>query len=657
MVSSKSLFIGVYASNGLIRILFLPLCYLFLLSPFAALLVRRYHFDRVLLEKIPDDYKSIDRWPQIFLALVSVALVTRLLTGQNGVMRVDGGKRRVQCLPYWITGLGHWWESVLGGEGWLRGVRDSTIHSITRYIVAGAKHDVVLSPSLLGQILEQQDNIEEDKQALWTILHNAFGMPGGLKKQYFNIRPAFLEKLETEIFDGPEMKKVVAASTSILSDSLPDFITFNSSVVDQMPWERVAGVELTDGNEEAETSLFGLVYEFACNAIVPPITGTLFPESYQLLASDLSTFDESFYALAIGFPRFFLVRGLPTATLAKKRLLQNFARLFDELTNPPAKREIADDESMSGEETDADTPTPATAFNEFFTQHNLPMQARAAITVSVIHKLVSQVVPLAFWTLLHIYASSSHGGETTTEKTPLEIIREETKSWAEAYQPDSIHPSFPAPPEISFAPMSKLYLHTSFPFLRSTITESRRLYTSSTTMLKILNPIHLTEHESTRPGAKELWELPPGSYIDAGLSQSLINTSPAHHVNPEKYTPTRFLPSTSTTKDHPLKNTTMPFLDPPSELTTALLVPLIAGILQLWDVSPAPKKSFMDQMHEAGAAAAGNEPEVKKSETGVWEIPRKLGEGAGVRLPRGEVKVRVRRRGGLPGLVKGRRKV
>ena len=432
------------------------------------------------------------------------------------------------------------------------------------------------------------------------------------------------------------MEQILSSSLTTLTETLPDLVTFNTSMVDQMQWERVAGIDLTEETVEAECDLFSILNEFFCNAIIPPITGTVFPESYLLLASDLATFNQFFYPLALGLPRLYPLPGLPGAMLAKKRLLKNFERLFNELTNPPQKRVPDDDESLSGEETDADTPTPFTALNELFSKHDVPVQARAAIALHLLHSIYSEVVPLACWTILHIHQLSA----SAKSETLIASILKETKTWAEAVQPPSIHPSFPAPPEIRFLDKSKAISATSFPLLRSCINESRRLYKSSVSTLKLTKPITLTESESLRPGNPDQWELNAGSYVDIGVSHALMNTSAANFLTPNVYQPDRFVNTA------PPSSVTSPS-SPRETLTTGLLLAFVAGTLQLWDISAAPKKTFRDQINEVSAAAAGEKEPAASREPGTWVVP-KAEDGGVVKVPKGDVRVRIRRREGLP---------
>jgi hypothetical protein len=499
----------------------------------------------------------------------------------------------------------------------------------------------------LDQLLKQTDSLEEADLGKWIIIRNAFGLSPQAKAKYLELRPTVSKILEAEIFKGKQMSHLISQTLTTLSQQLPDLITFNSSIVDQMQWERVAVDELTDGTDEVEADLFALINEFFCSAIIPPISGDHLPESYQLLASDLASFNLSFYTLAVGFPRLFPVPKLPGASFARKRLLLHLTTFYSELSNPPVKKVIRDDESMSGEEdTDSEAPTPLTALNTLFELQDVPYEARASITLEVLHRVVSQTVPLAFWTIFHIYSFNTQGAEIS----PLIRVRGETKDWAEAHQPPSIHPRFPSPPAIAFHSPEKVLSVSSFPYLRSCLSEARRLYSSSSATVKVTKSITLIAAESSRPETEEKWNLDVGSYVDVGLSRTLINSSSADHLFPKDFKPDRYLNMS------PIVKTPS---DVSEEFTTALALSLVAGVMQLWNIAAAPKKSIVDTWYEVQAAMPGAEESAKKQinnsdekpkekKVGTWVIP-KTGDGEYFKVPNGDIKVRIRRREGLPG--------
>jgi hypothetical protein len=532
--------------------------------------------------------------------------------------------------------------------------RETAIDSLVAYNGFGSKHNLVLidtlaHDSLLSQVLHNMGQLEIPKIVRWTTLRNAFGIPNQAETLYFEHEQAIDKAVQSEVYG--QMQNLMSDTLRILSETLPDFVTFNSSIVDQMQWERVSNVELTDGTSEAECDLFALTNEFCCNAILSPIIGSQFTESNELLATDLATFNRRYWALALGLPRLAPIQGLPGAALAQKRLLHKFTNMFRELTHPPVRRVPDDDESVSGEETDADIPTPITKLNDLFTKHDLPMAARAAITLKMIHEVFAEVVPLVFWTLIHIYSSSSGPGAESSEITPLEKIRQQAGKWAQAIQPPSIHPSFPAPPEIIYDSTSGATNPTTLPFLLSCINESRRLYNTSALTYQLKKSITLTETNT-----QDTWELDAGSYIDVGLSQSLINSSASIFPDPTTFKPDRFAAN-------PTGPSSITFAaDSAQPYKTALVVAIVTGVLQLWEIAPAPKKSFFEHLQEAseeaqmGAAALNGEEKAAKQKlkekerekkVGMWVMPKPV-EGSCVKVPKGDVRVRIRRREGLP---------
>ncbi|CAA9958090.1 hypothetical protein PTMSG1_01663 [Pyrenophora teres f. maculata] len=674
MVSLRTLFLAVYASNRVIRALFLPLWYTMLFSPFALVIAWYFGFDQTVLRFIPENFSWFDLLPQFAVSTVFVLLPTRLLSSSSKVTTTENGKRRVQSLPYWIPGLQHFWSIAFGGQKWLSDIRlvwadsnegtgltsnrESSITSIVAYNAAGTKHSVVFSETLLRQLYENWHNLEMPDNNQSALLRNAFNLPKEMESHYIELRQEITQTIQTELHTGATRENLIKLSLNILSDSLPDLTTFNSSIVDQMPWERVSNVDLTDGTSEAECDLFILLNEFCCNAILPPLLGAQFTESYQLLATNLATLNERYWALALGLPRLSPIQGLPGAALAKKNLLNTFAKMFKDLTNPPTRSVPDDDESVSGEEdTDADTITPLMKLNEVFTKHDLPMRLRASIALHLVHNIVSDVVPLVFWVLLHIYSASQEQDVQSSEPTPVQRIRQESKSLAQAVQPPSIHPSFPAPPEIRFGPSAQTLTTSTLPYLRSSINEARRLYSCSVDTYKINQPFVLKEEDIAQKGQEEMWELEAGSYIDVGLSRCIINSSPAVHTSPGTFKPDRFI-------NTPAPTAIIFPSDEAEAYKSALLVSIITGIVQLWDIAPAPKKSLFEHIQEAGneasigAAAltgeqkAAREESNRKKQNGKrkdakWVFPKAV-EGAGVRVPKGDIRVRIRRREGLP---------
>ena len=142
-----------------------------------------------------------------------------------------------------------------------------------------------------------------------------------------------------------------------------------------------------------------------------------------------------------------------------------------------------------------------------------------------------------------------------------------------------------------------------------------------------------------------------------GLSQSLINSSSAFHASPETFRPNRFL-------NTPVSSSVLSPADSSRSYKTDLIISIVSGITQLWEIAPAPKKSFFDHIQEAGNEASfgaealtaeqkaakeevNREKEDAKRKEARWVFPKAV-DGAVTRVPKGDIRVRIRRREGLP---------
>jgi hypothetical protein len=119
----KGLFVGVCASNSAIRVLFLPLCYLLLSTPFTLVVAHYYQIDSRIWAALFGERSLTDTLLQGFVLLVAFLLPTRIISARSQSGPKDGGKRRVQQVPYWIPGVRHWGNVVFGGERWMRRLR------------------------------------------------------------------------------------------------------------------------------------------------------------------------------------------------------------------------------------------------------------------------------------------------------------------------------------------------------------------------------------------------------------------------------------------------------------------------------------------------------------------------------------------------------
>ncbi|KAF2811197.1 uncharacterized protein BDZ99DRAFT_297668 [Mytilinidion resinicola] len=421
-------------------------------------------------------------------------------------------------------------------------------------------------------------------------------MPLSAKAEYLKARSVLTNAFKAELVDQNKRQELTKESMGSLQYTLPDLTTFNSSIVDQMPWERVSDLDILEDVEDTiETNLLSLINEFLSPVALNPITGSTLPESNQLLFIDLSTFSTYFYALATGLPRFFPLRGLTPAYLSRNRLLQALTIHHESFSSASASTDA-----------DAEAPTPLSQLDAIMSTHNFPHPARASATLGFLNQLVSSTVPLAFWTLLRIHAHDS--------TTLLPELLAETKDYAKATQPPPIHPSFPSPTNLTFSTT----LASKCPLLTSCVLETLRLYATPSSSKLVTKNLSISEaaEDVVAGGAPTTWLLKAGDIVDIGASAWLRNTDPRLHLDPKTWKPERFVNS-STTLDEAIGNLVVD--EEVMQWAVELVAAFVAGFIQLWVLEPKGGKE-------------------KK-----WKMP---GEKAGsvMAVPRGDIRVRIRKR-------------
>jgi hypothetical protein len=128
--------------------------------------------------------------------------------------------------------------------------RDSSLGSIFAYKLAGTTHHVLLSPSLPKAVAAKLGSVSDAETDAWDIPQYALGMPKHAKAQYLEARQGIKDAFSAELVDIKKRKELVKESVGLLQDTLPDLLTFNSSIVDQMPWERVSDLDLLENMED-----------------------------------------------------------------------------------------------------------------------------------------------------------------------------------------------------------------------------------------------------------------------------------------------------------------------------------------------------------------------------------------------------------------------
>ena len=123
----------------------------------------------------------------------------------------------------------------------------------------------------------------------------------------------------------------------------PFLITFSSSPIDQLPWERASAPSALPPSSSSHiltgqgvlVSLPLLIRHFVGHVLLKGLLGSDFLELYPALCDDLYDLDKAFRWMILGIPRWVPLLGLLAAHIARRRLesgLRGFHRALDKAT-------------------------------------------------------------------------------------------------------------------------------------------------------------------------------------------------------------------------------------------------------------------------------------------------------------------------------------
>ena len=171
------------------------------------------------------------------------------------------------------------------------------------------------------EALSKQDSVFDNKAFTWYTLTRVFGADQSHKHNFLDA--------ETESHASLDIGLQHTTDTTINSimDYVPSLVSFSKSVIDQSLWERFGCVSTTlnvkdgsPGSQYVEATLISLVRNFVGSLVTTSLLGSDFVEQYPSFLEDLQDFDAGFKYLMVGCPRWFAIRSLMKAHLARQRL-------------------------------------------------------------------------------------------------------------------------------------------------------------------------------------------------------------------------------------------------------------------------------------------------------------------------------------------------
>ena len=450
--------------------------------------------------------------PYTVVAICVTLVITRLLSSVKSGSNFIGpdGARTVPAVPYWIPFLGHLPSMGLDADTFVKSQRQRYKDGAFALNFGGTTHNIVYTPGLATALLNQKSSYADFEHVGSQMMWNVFGFPVKEKEKWFN----GLKDLQAGykyLLTEPHLGRMVAQTTQRMKGRVVDLVTFATSPVDQMLWERTSMVKVkvdAKGEQVVETSLLPLIRDFCAHVANPTIMGSNFLTNFPDVFDELWTFDRGFLYLGAGLPRWFPILKLTRAHIARKKLLEAVYAFHNALE----KETLGKDPGADWNDLDDVSPL-VRARTEAYRKHNFSISARAACEVALIWAANANSNSLVFWMVNRIYSDPSL----------LTRIREEITPFVAAVQPKQ---EFPVPEPPRLEPFDVEGLCNSCPLLKSCYVESLRLDTASWSLKLVQQDFVLQSREKDAQG----WMLKKGQYAHA--AHDLHNTDPNYFEDP-----------------------------------------------------------------------------------------------------------------------------
>ncbi|KAL7787438.1 cytochrome P450 [Trichoderma ceciliae] len=452
----------------------------------------------------------------VIVTLLVLVLTTKALSGSPTTLEASG-KYKVPSSPsYWLPFLGHALSMAFGKDGFLASMRSRFPEGIFSLKMAGKMHHFIYKPSLVAALHNLQRPAAEEQMLANKLLESTFGVNKRDQAIYNKIFPEALAQYK-HLNSEPGLSEVTNVALSQVKQNIINLVTFSPNPMDQTEWEKMADVEVIEGNAKEGTStevdLMELIRNFVAVTAIPAIYGTDFVQNFPELWKWLWTYNESFVLLAMGVPGWVPWPRLQRGKLARRRILADLYE-FNE----------AMEKHMNGEETDPKWQNLDNVSKlvkgriELFRQHGVSLEGRAAFDLALLWASVANSNSLIPWMLFELYR----------DPVLLEQVREEIAPYVRAVQPKNEFGSAVwVPPVLEGMDFDGLI--TKCPLLKASYSETLRVYSGGWAMKLMYNDTVL---EGKGKG-EESYFLKKGTY--AHIPQEMHQFDPQHFPNPNEW--------------------------------------------------------------------------------------------------------------------------
>ncbi|KAL4973200.1 RNA12 protein-domain-containing protein [Aspergillus desertorum] len=564
--------------------------------------IAKYEAQSAALQKVLQTYDGLQlktlALAAIFI-LTCVIIITRILTElQSRRGKTDTAQsRRPRTAPYWIPWFGHSHSFARNHLEFLKKTRNRLNEAVFAIVMNGAKHNVVMSPSMIKSVLTFRG--VTTAPLIQHISKKIVGDRGIFEQLSPSDRQVFVHNIPNQFMHEPSLSQTSTAAARFIEREIPNLVTFSAAPIDQMLWERPADVTVIEGTgrQVCEVDFFALIRHFVGTVTTTSLFGQAILDTFPTLLQDVWSVDDQFAALSMGPPRY-LTPGISAAYIARDRLLDALTifhqalLLWDEGKDLGMEfRDLRDLEDVS---------EPIKNRARMAKDLGLSPQASAPAHLALLWAMNGNSPNIVFYHLLHIYANP----------TLLDDVRKEIAHFVNVSRPSREETGFP----ILEAPRLSIdidRLCDSCELLKASFYETLRLDSAGLSFRQLTADLNITEteEEATLAGRStpQTYSLEKGELVI--IPHGVVHSDPTQFSKPDQFDPLRFIKTDPQTGQKRAKFELMtPFgggmpACKGRAFAEKKILALSAAIISLWQITPAEGKEFKIPEHKISSAA------------------------------------------------------
>ncbi|KAL9125948.1 MAG: hypothetical protein Q9217_004926 [Psora testacea] len=533
-----------------------------------------------------------------------MACSTRLTSGRRYKSKLAShdSKQMSIPLPYWLPYFGHFFQLFYNWRAFLGKTSKAAYQGALPLHVLGRKCILIVDPRLAKTIIREHAPFLDFNIVRWRLLINVFGADSRHQQAYYNIQ----KHAQATLGNDHLISSLGAKVRAEIQSRAPELVSFSDSIVDQNVWERPAGAYVTQqpyGTKRrpvVEVSFFTLIKNFVGQAYLTAILGSEFMELFPSVLEDLSTLDDGWKHLVLGFPRWMPIRSLNKAHMAHRRL-QKAIKSFHKALDAHARgeepqrpwRDLSDVSALMKER------------RAFCRHDNTPPRIEEPAVLALIWGLYTKAASETSWTLLQIWATPGM----------VDQIRHEIQRHVKATQRLPVL-GVPEPAQLSIDTSG---LMNSCALLKACLCECVRLQCSPMSVGKVDEGFTVSLNKTTSDISEhsKSFRIEAGTYVVAMTAFS-AKSEPKVLEDHGAFKPERWLSQNSEPDDGEVLDKTGPEAGGEELINIVGLInmekevlALVAGILALWEVSPTPSREWVVPKQRWSSVFAQPESDVR----------------------------------------------